>query len=420
MPVLHCQKQNNLSPAKVTNQPILHIVGLSQRAKQDFSEEIHALVARHKVFAGGIRHAEIMRDLLPDDHQWLVIKGDMPQLIKSLKQTKTDIVIFASGDPFFYGIGNTIQRLWPQATLRSYPYFNSLQLLCQRTQTNYNTLQTVSVHGRDWQALDKVLIEGHPLIGVLTDKIKSPNAIADRLLTYGFLQYDLLVGEDLDSESEKVSQLTLHDCQAQVFSALNCILLRRKKDAYVGNQRQLGIPDHLFSHLNGRPNMITKRAVRVNTLSALELYNKSVFWDIGTCTGSVAIEAKRLNPSLHVVAFEKRDECASIVDTNCKRFSSPGIKLVMGDFLALDHSEYPLPDVVFIGGHGGRLMDILHCIHQLAPHALVVINAVKTESSTVFKDTLQPLSYLIEEETLQVNSHNPIQLISARPQTVLS
>ncbi|MEJ7661671.1 MAG: precorrin-6Y C5,15-methyltransferase (decarboxylating) subunit CbiT, partial [Hymenobacter sp.] len=107
--------------------------------------------------------------------------------------------------------------------------------------------------------------------------------------------------------------------------------------------------------LPGRPGMITKKAVRLLSLAQLGLAGKRVFWDVGFCTGSVAIEARRLFPQLQVVAFEQRPECAAIMDANARQLSTPGIAVVMGDLFAQELAARPAPDAVFIGGHGGRL-----------------------------------------------------------------
>ena len=120
-----------------------------------------------------------------------------------------------------------MQRLLPNAELQAFPYFNSIQLLCHKTQTNYNQLKTVSVHGRDWSALDEVLINRNTLIGVLTDNKKTPSEIAKRMLQYGFDNYTITIGEALDGQQEHIEQLSLIDCIQKEHQKLNCVLLRQ-------------------------------------------------------------------------------------------------------------------------------------------------------------------------------------------------
>lgn len=44
---------------------------------------------------------------------------------------------------------------------------------------------------------------------------------------------------------------------------------------------------------------------------------------------------------------------------NCRRFGTPGIEAIIGDFLSVDLSALEAPDAIFIGGHGGKLVEIL-------------------------------------------------------------
>ena len=243
----------------------------------------------------------------------------MNQVIEAYKKTNETVLIFTSGDPFFYGFGNTLRRFLPDVSIISCPYFNSIQRLCQKTQTNYNNLQSVSVHGRDWSALDSVLINGNPLIGVLTDAKKTPAEISKRLLQYNFTNYKITVGEELDGDMEVINEHQLEACVLLTHAPLNCVLLTKTH----AKESPFGIPDDQFVSLDNRPNMITKMSIRLSTLSALQLKNTSTFWDIGACTGSIAIEAKKHFPDLKVIAFEKREVCKEIIQQNIERFSTP-------------------------------------------------------------------------------------------------
>ena len=83
------------------------------------------------------------------------------------------------------------------------------------------------------------------------------------------------------------------------------------------------------------------------------------------------------------------------------------------NFFNLNLKEFPIPDVVFIGGHGGRLQELLHIIHQLNPSARIVTNAVKEKSSLVFTEVLHKLKYTTHTSSIQVNEHNKISIHTA-------
>ncbi|TAD74050.1 MAG: precorrin-6B methylase, partial [Oscillatoriales cyanobacterium] len=64
-----------------------------------------------------------------------------------------------------------------------------------------------------------------------------------------------------------------------------------------------GIPDELFERLPGIP--MTKRETRLAILSMLRLSANSLLWDIGSGTGTIAVEAALMIPVGRVVAIER-------------------------------------------------------------------------------------------------------------------
>lgn len=386
-----------------------YLIGISNHAIPQLNNDALELIKRSTVFSGGKRHYQLVKSFLPTNHTWIEISGKMDALIKQYKDIDTSIVVFASGDPFFYGFGNTLQRLIPNVKLKAFPYFSSIQLLCHKTQTNYNTLKSVSIHGRDWSALDEALIQENELIGVLTDTKKTPSEISRRMLQYGFDNYSITIGEALDGNEERIEELDLATCSNRTHNNLNCVLLKK----IAVKNKPFGIADDAFIPLTNRPNMITKMPIRLSTINALQLQNKTVFWDIGSCTGSVAIEVKKQYPHLKIVAFEKRTECGTIIQNNTEKFSTPGIDIVIDDFFNSKLKEFPIPDVVFIGGHGGRLKELIQIIDGINPSVRIVTNAVKESSTEVFVTELSKLNYKIHTSSIQVNEHNKISIHTA-------
>lgn len=386
------------------------VIGIPNNSTITFSDEIKSLLPGHRLFSGGKRHYELVKEHLPSVHEWIDIKSDVQLLVEQFKERNESIVVFASGDPLFFGFANSIKKYHHNASIKIYPYFNSLQLLCHRCNIPYHPICNVSVHGRSWKELDCALIEQKELIGVLTDIGKSPAAIAQRLLDYNFDQYTLIAGENLEGATEKVTTLSLKEAAQSDFHPLNCVLLIRQ----MHKSSPFGIPDESFAGLPGRPNMITKMPVRLVSLSQLDLKNCQTFWDIGFCTASVSIEAKRQFPWLDIVAIEKREECDVIFDINTKKHSTPGIKKVMGDFFDVPPMGPP-PSAVFIGGHGNRLGELIHRVdNYLLPKGRLVFNSVREDSRVLFIETIRKLSYtLLTPITIAVDEHNPITILTA-------
>lgn len=387
-----------------------YVIGIGNKSKA-LTEEQQALVQQQRVFSGGERHYELVKALLPPDHQWIPIKSPLEAVFHAYENTPESVLVFASGNPLFYGFSNTLRKKYPQATIHTYPSFSSTQLLANGAGLNSNELRTVSVHGRSWQGLDEAIIKQEPLIGVLTDQEKSPSAIAERLLYFGYDNYDVLVGEDLEGEQERIRELSLKEVANKEFHPLNCLILRKK-----GNRNiPFGIPDHYFKGLEGRPNMITKMPLRLCALHALDLPGKSVLWDIGFCTGALSIEARLRFPQLSIHAFEKRMECEQIMEQNQQLFGAPGIVSHMGDIFEAELEMLPKPNAVFVGGHGGRLGTLLKRVGRcLGAGGVVVINAVQESSIQTFSSTAKELGWKTADPlSLKVNSHNEITILKA-------
>ena len=457
------------------------VIGITDNPQPWFPPEVMEIISNGKLFSGGIRHHEIVAPLLPADAEWIDITvpldavfeqyetlsqsfpvGDrnghtegrkLPASLHHRERLRVgatagmgqgggSLIVFASGDPLFFGFANTIKRKMPDAEIVLYPTFNSLQMLAHRLVMPYHDMRIVSLTGRPWPEFDRTLIERVGKIGVLTDKEHTPSAIAQRMLAYGNTNYNMYVGEHLGNPSlEKVTTLTLEEAANREFSMPNCVILNANyhelntnlpqinihDNSWIihGNsclrKRPFGIPDQAFALLDGREKMITKMPIRLLALQALDLPEKHVLWDIGFCTGSVSIEARLQFPHLHIEAFEIRPECEVIIHENACRFGAPGINIHIGDFLETDISSLPRPDAVFIGGHGGKLRDIMEkVLTVLTTDGVIVFNSVTspkvpTESHRLWDETCTALG-LHQEQPLkiQLNDYNPIEILSTK------
>ena len=391
------------------------VIGITDNPQPWFPPEVLEVIKKGRVFSGGRRHHEIVAPLLPADAQWIDITVPLDNVFAQYQSQTSNlkpqtIVVFASGDPLFFGFANTIKRKMPEAEIVLYPSFNSLQLLAHRLVMPYHDMRIVSLTGRPWQEFDRALIERAAKIGILTDREHEPAAIARRMIDYGYSDYRIIIGEHLGNPSlEEVSTLSLEEAAAKAFSHPNCVIVEACGPLPA---RPFGIPESAFELLDGREKMITKMPVRLLTLQALG------------CTGSVSIEARLQFPHLHVCSFEVRPECEAIIQDNAHRFGAPGIDVHIGDFLETDINSLPRPDAVFIGGHGGRLKAIMaKVLSVLAPNGVMVFNSVTspkvpTDSHKLWDEACQELNLLQAPPLhIQLNDYNPIEILSASAHT---
>ena len=419
------------------------VIGITDNPEPFFPPEVMEIIKQGKVFSGGRRHHDIVAPLLPKDAEWIDVTVPLDAVFDNYQLSiihypLMPIIVFASGDPLFFGFANTLQREFPDAELRVFPTFNSLQMLAHRLVMPYHDMRIVSLTGRPWPAFDRALIERTPKIGILTDREHTPAAIAQRMLDYGYTSYQMYVGEHLGNPAlEKVTMLTLDEAAQRQFATPNCVIVKSLSSLPSPLSSEFGIPDTNFALLDGREKMITKMPIRLLTLQALELPTKHVFWDIGFCTGSVSIEARLLFPHLEIHSFEIRPECEAIIHENARRHGAPGIHVHMGDFLNYQLSARALlacyrrdariinyqfpPDAVFIGGHGGRLKEIMaKVLTVLAPGGVIVMNSVKaplvkTDSHQLWDEACRELGLQQEPPLhIQLNDHHPITILKLR------
>lgn len=383
------------------------IIGLTDSRRQWLQPGVMEVISRGRVFSGGTRHHEIVGGMLPEGAVWIDITVPLSDVFKRYEEYD-EVVIFASGDPLFYGFANTIMRELPGVEMQVYPAFNSMQALAHRLRKPYNEMFAVSLTGRAWQRFDEALLRGEGLIGCLTDRRKTPHAIRRRMEEYGFTNYRMYVGENLGNEQlERVGEYEAD----REYACPNCVLL--EKTSHI--DMSAGIPDADFHLLDGRSRMITKMPVRLATLAAMRLDGKREMWDIGFCTGSVSIEARRMYPKLHITAFEVREEGRRLMEQNSRKFHAPGIDTLIGDFCSADISGMERPGAVFIGGYGGKMEEMLLKVKgKLADGGCIVFNSVSDKSREAFIEIASRLGMKAEPwHRITVDGNNPITIIIA-------
>jgi precorrin-6Y C5,15-methyltransferase (decarboxylating) len=225
------------------------------------------------------------------------------------------------------------------------------------------------------------LLKKHRKIGILTDEKNTPGAIAQQVVEKdpSLQATTAFIVEQLGTEKEKVHKYLLKNVVNKRFSSLSAmILFSSARSREEEETMHLGIPDKRFSHQGG---LITKDDMRIFTLAKLNLPREGVFWDVGSGSGSVAIEAALLAPDLTIYAVEKYEKRVRDIKKNINKFGvAGGVTPLLGkapDIL----KELPKPHRIFIGGTEGQLLPILrYCKRALLPSGKIVINAATLET----------------------------------------
>ena len=347
----------------------------------------------------------------------IVIESGLSSLVERLQSETRNVVILASGDPLFYGLGSYLSS---KIDLHIYPYLSSVQLAFARMKERWQDAYFTSVHGRSMKGLAQ-RIDGKEKIAILTDTENSPNKIAQYLLSFGMTEFQAFVGENMGSEQERCRWFSLEEMSDTRFSPLNVVILKKTGE----NPRwSIGIDDEEFFQRKPDKGLITKKEIRTLSISALRLKEDSIVWDIGTCTGSVAIEAAKIAREGQVFAIEKNEGDLENCKQNLAKFRVDATILHGKAPDGLD--TFPDPDAVFIGGTAGGMGDILDiCCNRLKDGGRIVLNAVTienlSEAMTAFKErgyqTIITLAQISRSKPIlnltRFDALNPIYIIEA-------
>ncbi|MBI4288732.1 MAG: precorrin-6Y C5,15-methyltransferase (decarboxylating) subunit CbiT [Chloroflexi bacterium] len=187
----------------------------------------------------------------------------------------------------------------------------------------------------------------------------------------------------------------------------------------------LGIPDSEFFQRRPLKGLITKMEVRVITLAKMGVREDSVVWDIGAGSGAVSVEAARLAVKGKVYSVEKDPASIQNINRNMEKFGVANMEVVP-TFAPDGLDALPDPDVVFIGGSGGRLKAILEsACARLRADGRLVMNAASLDTLTIAKEVLDRLGWHKEitivgiartrelKDILRFESLNPVFVICA-------
>jgi precorrin-6Y C5,15-methyltransferase (decarboxylating) len=313
------------------------------------------------------------------------------------------VVILASGDPLFFGIGERALEVFDPEKVTFLPNSTALQKTFARLKLPWNQARAVSVHGR--KATEFFAELGHPgTIAIYTDPENSPDRLAKLLREYGMTNRKVAIVEEIGSDQERCLETDLAEAEKMQFAPVNVMVL------YPAEEQQpaarLGLEDELFAK---EKSLITKRESRALILAELQIKPQGVMWDVGAGSGSVGIEAVRLAPGLRVYAVEKDAARLEMIKKNVNRLGGFGVKAVLGEAPeALKH--LPDPDRVFVGGSGGNLDDILEVMgKRLRPGGRAVVSVVTIETLARAKRITDKIRLAHQWLLLQVGRTVPIR-----------
>ena len=357
------------------------------------------------------------------------------ELINWLRSLKTDVILISRGDPLWFGIGRILLENFSKSELRFYPSNTCIQLAFSKLKIPWQDTINVSIHGRDSTKLVEALKTKPSKLVIITDSgIKSLETIQKNLSELNLIEfYDFWLCEEIGFDNENIRKLNLEDSLPSDISSLNIVVLTKKEKNYSNNNLPLfGISDTIFKTFEDRPNLLTKREIRIQILADLELPPKGVIWDIGAGCGSIGLETLKLRPNLDLYCFDKRIGSKSLILENSKRL---GVKPTfifeedINDTLNKKNlSSLEKPNRLLIGGCNKKTK--LQIINKLAKRMkkgdIIIIPIIDIHSIKELKEELEDKNFktylnLIQtykslsiSDGMRLEPNNPVFLLKGK------
>jgi precorrin-6Y C5,15-methyltransferase (decarboxylating) len=338
----------------------------------------------------------------------IVFASPFSELGSQLKtQQSKRVVVLASGDALFFGVGKFLNRSVDRNCLIFHPNISSVQACFHHLGLCWQDAKVVSLHGRPLNSLRRHLRNGE-LIACLTDAKSNPIAIAKELEDQGFGESRAWVCEAMGSEQQRVSEYLATELAKSKFEfhELNVSVFQLS-----GKRSVLpsfpGIADHLFS-TGASPGfgMISKREVRLTILSLMQPRPGEIAWDIGAGCGSVSVEWARWNEKGFIYAIEVESARIRHIKINSERFGTEHNLSVIEAEAPACCAGLPAPDCIFIGGSKGLAAMLEFAWQRLKPGGKLVVTAV-TESSRLVLSEFLPEKPGLEQIEMRVSKNLP-------------
>lgn len=351
-----------------------------------------------------------------DKKPYYLAKDIIPYLKKTHGQ---NISILFSGDSGFYSGCEKLYKALQEAVkdgelkadIEILPGISSVSYLASRIGQSWNDAKILSIHGRQnvtaWKGELKAAIHHNYKTFVLLSGVKNLNDIIVILKNDGLEKCRVFAGYQMSYDEERIIEIDISDKdsigdngtsseknikQGDYLGANDRIKLLNSDeitDMYDGLYTCLIInPEYkdisFSSYINDsefeRGNVpMTKEEIRCLSIAKLGLDENSVVYDIGSGTGSIAVQIASMSDKIKVYAIERKKEAVELIRKNSEKFDVDNVEIIEG--LAPEClEELAAPTHTFIGGSGGHMKEILNRLYEMNPNMTVVINAVSTET----------------------------------------
>jgi precorrin-6B C5,15-methyltransferase / cobalt-precorrin-6B C5,C15-methyltransferase len=357
----------------------LGLVGIGEDGIDGLVPAARKLIAQAEFVVGGRRHIALAGPLKAETMIW---PSPIENALDTIEARRgRSVCVLASGDPFLFGVGAMLTRRFTAEEMISIPAPSAFALAASRLGWSQQDCALLTLHGRPLEAIIPYLQPGARILALSWDGA-TPAKLAGLLTERRMGRSKLTICEAMGGPRERIRTSEAQGFALDNVAALNTIAL--EVDAEPGARilpLAAGVPDDWFEH----DGQITKREIRAMTLSSLAPRRGELLWDVGSGSGSVAIEWMLADPTNKAVAIELRHDRAERIACNALSLGVPTLSVVTGE-APQAFADLPTPHAIFIGGGASALGMIEQSCDALAPGGRLVVNAVTLETQAACVD----------------------------------
>lgn len=355
---------------------MITVVGIGADGWRGLTERARAAIEAAELIVGSGRQLALIPETGAERRTW---PSPMTPLLDELATGDVErVCVLASGDPMLHGVGATLARRLGPGRLTVIPHPSAFAIACARLGWSEAETELVSAVAHPAEVLAAALQPGRRIVAYVTG-VYGAAEIARVASERGYGPSRLIVLEELGGERERIVDSTAAQWGRRPAAELHCVAVECRPEPTAPLLPRIpGLPDEAFES----DGQLTKREVRAIALASLAPVPGQLLWDVGSGSGSVAIEWMRTDPSCRAIAVEARADRAERIRRNALRLGVPSLEVVHGRAPAA-LADLKAPDAIFIGGGLTEEGLLDRCLAALRPGGRIVANAVTLEGERI-------------------------------------
>ena len=180
--------------------PWLSVIGVGADGLDGVGAVARELIADAETVVGGHRHLAMFAGGGAERLSWASPLSDTVDAIEARRGRR--VVVLATGDPMWFGIGATLARRFARDEMIILPHLGAFSLAAARMGWSLADAETITLHGRPLDLLALHLAPQARLL-ILSEDGQTPARVAAYLRDRGWGPSEIAVLENLGSDDER-------------------------------------------------------------------------------------------------------------------------------------------------------------------------------------------------------------------------